>query len=181
MRLLQLLHSGLLAIALTFSFPATALENVVNRLNDPGLHCGSKPVLDLIDGVMNALSELQTTAAELTLRRQDRRLELLIHFAEESSDIPEGCLNKLQAMNEATKAGKSGPILIRSSTQTEGSTELDLALSSQRLDTLQNYFRDNRLARRAFVLELHPETSSPLFGDAIALPNVVEIYSSPAN
>lgn len=130
---------------------------------------------------MNALSEPQTTAAELTLRRDDRRLELLIHFSEGSSDIPVNCLDKLNAMNEATKAGKSGPILIRSSTRTEGSSELDLALASQRLDALQFYFRENRLARKAFVLELHPETSSPLFGDAIALPNVVEVYSSPAN
>jgi len=181
MKLVQVIHGGILAIAYTCTFQAIALDNVVNRLSDPTLHCGSKPALDLFNGVMNALSEPQTTAAELTLRRQDRRLELLIHFSEGSSEIPESCQNKLQAMNEATKAGESGPILIRSSTRTEGSTELDLALASQRLDALQQYFRDNRLARKAFVLELHPETSSPLFGDAIALPNVVEIYSSPAN
>ena len=177
----QLSRGVIVAMACTFTLPATALDNVVNRLNDPSIHCGPRPALDLFNGVMNALSEPQTTAAELTLRRDDRRLELLIHFSEGSSAIPENCLDKLQAMNEATKTGKSGPILIRSSTRTEGSTELDLALASQRLDALQNYFRDNRLARRAFVLELHPETSNPLFGDAIALPNVVEIYSSPAN
>lgn len=181
MKFRQLLHGVILTIACTCTLPALALDNVLNRLVDPTLHCGSKPSMDLFDGVMNALSEPQTTAAELTLRRDDRRLELLIHFSEGSSEIPESCLDKLQAMNEATKAGKSGPILIRSSNRTEGSTELDLALASQRLDALQNYFRDNRLARRAFVLELHPETSNPLFGDAIALPNVVEIYSSPAN
>lgn len=181
MKFKQLLHGVFLAIACTCTLQAIALNNVVNRLSDPTLHCGSKPALDLFDGVMNALSKPQTTAAELTLRRDDRRLELLIHFSEGSSEIPESCLNKLQAMNEATKAGSSGPILIRSSTKNEGSTELDLALASQRLDALQQYFRDNRLARKAFVLELHPETSSPLFGDAITLPNVVEIYSSPAN
>lgn len=175
------MHGGFLAIACACTLPAIALDNVVNRLSDPTLHCGPKPALDLFDGVMTALSESQATAAELTLRREDRRLELLIHFSEGSSEIPESCLNKLQAMNEATKAGKSGPILIRSSTRTQGSTELDLALASQRLDALQQYFRDNRLARRAFVLELHPEASSPLLGDAIELPNVVEIYSSPAN
>lgn len=181
MKCRQLLHGVVLAVACTCTFQAIALDNVVNRLNDPTLHCGSKPALDLFDGVMNALSEPQTTAGELTLRRDDRRLELLIHFSEGSSEIPESCLKKLQDMNEATKAGDSGPILIRSSTKNEGSTELDLALASQRLDALQQYFRDNRLARKAFVLELHPETSTPLFGDAIALPNVVEIYSSPAN
>jgi len=160
---------------------ALALDTVIGKLSDPTLHCGAKPALDLFNGVMNALSEPQATAAQLTLQRQDRRLELLIHFSEGSSEIPESCLGKLVEMNEATKAGQSGPILIRSSTRTEGSTELDLALASQRLDALEQYFRENRLARRAFVLELHPETSSPLFGDAIKLPNVVEIYSSPAN
>lgn len=175
------LHGGFLAIACTCTSPAFALDNVIGRLSDPTLHCGAKPALDLFNGVMNALSEPQTTAAALTLQRQDRQLELLIHFSEGSSEIPQSCLNKLVEMNEATKAGQRGPILIRSSTRTEGSTELDLALASQRLDALERYFRDNRLARRAFVLELHPETSSPLFGDAMALPNVVEIYSSPAN
>jgi hypothetical protein len=105
----------------------------------------------------------------------------LIHFKPGQTEIPSNCLPKLEALNEATKAGKSGPILIRSSTQTEGSAELDLAVASQRLDAVQTYFRDNRLARKAFVLELHPDTSSPLFGDAVRLPNMVEIYSSPAN
>ncbi|MCR2746280.1 hypothetical protein [Limnobacter parvus] len=160
---------------------AQAVENALQKLSDPGLHCGSEPSFDLFNGVMNALSEPQSTAAELTLRREDRTLELLIHFKKGESEIPPDCLPKLHALNDATKTGKSGPILIRSSTRAEGSTELDLALASQRLDALQNYLRDNRLARRAFVLELHPETSSPLFGEAIALPNVVEVYSSPAN
>ena len=137
--------------------------------------------MDLFNGVMSALSEPQTTSAELTLARQDRHLELLIHFDKNDSQIPEDCLPKLRAINESTKAGKSGPILIRSSTRNEGSSELDLALASQRLDALENYLRDNRLARKAFVLELHPDTSTPLFGEAIALPNVVEVYSSPAN
>lgn len=145
------------------------------------MHCGHEPTLDLFNGVINALSESQSTAAALTLRREDRRLELLIHFKPGQSEIPENCLPRLETLNEATKAGRSGPILIRSSAQSEGSTELDLAVASQRLDALQNYLRDHRLARRAFVLELHPEASSPLFGEAVNLPNMVEIYSSPAN
>lgn len=161
--------------------PAHAIDSVVQRLSNPEMHCGYQPTLDLFNGVINALSESQSTAAALTLRREDRRLELLIHFKPAQTEIPPNCLPKLEALNEATKAGKSGPILIRSSTQTEGSAELDLAVASQRLDAVQHYFRDNRLARRAFVLELHPDTSSPLFGDAVRLPNMVEIYSSPAN
>lgn len=174
-----------LVLTIPFAWPgmnqAMALETALERLSDPGLHCGSKPAFDLFNGVMNALSESQSTAAELTLRREDRQLELLIHFNQGESEIPPSCLPKLQSLNEATKSGKSGPILIRSSTRAEGSAELDLALASQRLDALQNYLRDNRLARRAFVLELHPASSSPLFGQAIALPNLVEVYSSPAN
>lgn len=160
---------------------AAALEGSLKRLNDPALHCGHKPSLDLFNGVMSALSEPQTTAAELSLRREDRRLELLIHFEYGQVQIPLDCEAKLRSLNESAKSGRSGPILIRSSTRTEGSTELDLALASQRLDALQAYLRGNRLARKAFVLELHPENSSPLFGDAIALPNLVEVYSSPAN
>lgn len=174
-----------LALIISIAWPGLnqvmALETALKRLSDPNLHCGSEPAFDLFNGVMNALSEPQSTAAELTLRREDRKLELLIHFEKGESQIPQNCLLRLQALNEATKSGKSGPILIRSSTRAEGSSELDLALASQRLDALQHYLRDNRLARRAFVLELHPETSSPLFGQAIALPNVVEVYSSPAN
>lgn len=161
--------------------PAQAIDNVVQRLSNPELHCGHQPTLDLFNGVINALSESQNTAAELSLRREDRRLELLIHFKPNQSEIPPNCLPKLEALNKATKTGKSGPILIRSSNQAEGSAEFDLAIASQRLDAVHNYFRENRLARKAFVLELHTDTSSPLFGDAIQLPNMVEIYSSPAN
>lgn len=170
-----------LAALTAFAGPLHALDNIVQRLSNPALHCGHQPTLDLFNGVINALSEPQATAAALTLRREDRRLELLIHYKPGESEVPDNCLPKLEHLNNATKAGRSGPILIRSSTQTEGSPELDLALASQRLDEVQHYFRVNRLARKAFVLELHPETSSPLFGDAIILPNVVEIYSSPAN
>lgn len=174
---------ALLPVALVgiYQGQAMALDSLVNKLNDPKLHCGHKPSMDLFNGVMNALSEPQATAAQLTLARQDRQLELLIHFQYGDSQIPEECLLKLQALNESTKSGETGPILIRSSTRTEGSSELDLALASQRLDALQNYLRDNRLARKAFVLELHPDASTPLFGDAFALPNMVEVYSSPAN
>lgn len=166
--------------ALNFAQPA-ALESTLQRLSDPELHCGHRPSLDLFNGVMSALSEPQSTAAELSLRREDRRLELLIHFEYGEIQIPQDCENKLRLLNEAAKTGRSGPILIRSSTRTEGSSELDLALASQRLDALHTYLRGNRLARKAFVLELHPENSSPLFGEAIELPNMVEVYSSPAN
>lgn len=160
---------------------AHALDNVVERLNNPEMHCGQLPPLDLFNGVVNALSEPQTTAEQLTLRRENRRLELLIHFTAGQNEISTNCFSKLEALIEATKAGRSGPILVRSSTQTDSSAELDLALASQRLDAVEQYFRGNRLARKAFVLELHPTASNPLFGDAVSLPNMVEIYSSPAN
>lgn len=176
---------GMLPLACLLALPgavqAQALDGVVKKLNDPNLHCGDKPTLDLLDGVMNALAAPHSTAGDLTLKREERRLELLIHFDTGSSQIPENCLPRLDAINESTKARKSGPILIRSSSQNEASTELGLALASQRLEAIANYLRDHRLARKAFVLELHPETSSPLFGAAIALPNVIEVYSSPAN
>jgi hypothetical protein len=176
---------GALGLAFWFALPGTvqaqALDGVVKKLNDPGLHCGHQPKLDLFDGVMSTLALPHGTASGLTLKRKDRRLALLIHFDVGSSQIPENCLSRLNAINTSTKTGKTGPILVRSSTRHEASTELGLALASQRLEAIENYLRDHRLARKAFVLELHPDTSSPLFGAAIALPNVVEIYSSPAN
>ncbi|WP_334118116.1 hypothetical protein [Limnobacter sp.] len=168
-------------LVLSETVQAQALDGVVKKLNDPNLHCGQKPKLDLFDGVMNALAVPQSTARGLTLKRNDRRLELLIHFDADSSDIPVNCLAKLHAINQSTKTGKTGPILIRSSTRHEASKELGLALASQRLEAIEHYLRDHRLARKAFVLELHPDTSSPLFGAAITLPNVIEVYSSPAN
>lgn len=176
---------GALVLAYWLALPGTvqaqALDSVVKKLNDPSLHCGHKPQLDLFDGVMSALAMPHSTAGGLTLKRKDRRLELLIHFDAGSSEIPDNCLGRLDAINASTKTRKNGPILVRSSTQHAASTELGLALASQRLETIENYLRDHRLARKALVLELHPDTSSPLFGAAIALPNVVEIYSSPAN
>lgn len=168
-------------LVLSQGLQAQALDGVVKKLNDPKLHCGHKPKLDMFDGIMGALAIPHSTAGSLTLKRKDRRLELLIHFDAGSGEIPENCLAKLDAINQSTKTGKTGPILIRSSTRHEASTELGLALASQRLEAIEHYLRDHRLARKALVLELHPDTSSPLFGAAIALPNVVEVYSSPAN
>lgn len=160
---------------------AQTLDDVVKKLNDPKLHCGHKPKLDLFDGVMGALAVPHSTAGGLTLKRKNRRLELLIHFDVGSSQIPENCLARLDGINRSTKTRKSGPILIRSISKNGASTELGLALASQRLEAIHNYLRNHRLARKAFVIELHPETSSPLFGAAIELPNVIEVYSSPAN
>ncbi len=169
--------------ALTFLSVAKAssLEPVMKRLSDPNMHCGQQPELDLVEGVMNALADPQATAANLSLSREDRKLELLIHFDQGSSEIPENCLAKLARLNQSVKNGLSGPILLRSHTRTQASTELDLALASQRLDSIKNYLRDNRLARRAFIVELHPEASTPLLGDSVDWAHVVEVYSSPAN
>lgn len=169
------------ALTLLSTAQASSLEPAMKSLSDPGMHCGQKPTLDLVEGVMNALADPQATAANLSLSREDRQLELLIHFDQGSSEIPENCLTKLAKLNESVKSGRSGPILLRSHTRTHASTELDLALASQRLDSIKNYLRDNRLARRAFVVELHPEASSPLLGDSVDWAHVIEVYSSPAN
>lgn len=187
MTMLKGLRGGLLAIALLGALAsltpvnASNLEPVMKKLSDPRIHCGQKPTLDLVEGVMNALADPQATAANLSLSREDRKLELLIHFEQGSSNIPENCLEKLGKLNESVKSGRSGPILLRSHTRTQASTELDLALASQRLDSVKSYLRDNRLARRAFIVELHPEASSPLLGDAVDWAHVIEVYSSPAN
>ena len=160
---------------------ASNLEPVMKKLSDPSMHCGQQPQMDLVEGVMNALADPQATAANLSLSREDRKLELLIHFEQGSSTIPDNCLGKLAKLNQSVKTGRSGPILLRSHTRTQASTELDLALASQRLDAIKDYLRDNRLARRAFIVELHPEASSPLVGDSFDWAHVVEVYSSPAN
>jgi hypothetical protein len=152
------------------------------KLNNPALHCGYTQSLNLFNKVNSTSPEIQKTDSEVQIHQQkDRELKLLIHFEEGKNSIPKDCLPKLNALNKSTKSGLNGRILIRSTTQIEGSTELNLALASQRLDELQRYLRANRLARRAFVLELHPEASSTLFEETMIQPNVVEIYSSPTN
>lgn len=162
------------------SFPTWALEPLLDRLRAPELHCGNKPRLDIYEGVVQALAQSDASASELNLSRYEWELELVLHFEAGVADIPEGCLPQLEALNEKTKTGKYGPLLIRSSTQTRTASELDLAVASQRLDNIRSYLRENRLARKAMILELNPDASTPLLGQALDSPELVEIYSRPA-
>lgn len=119
--------------------------------------------------------------ASLNTLAFEPKLELVIHFPAGSTEIPKDCTSRLGEIAQALKDGKTGGLLIRSSTSTGSSSELDLAIASSRLDTVAQFFRDMRLARKAMKLELHPETSSLMGGASIETPRVVEIYSSSAN
>ncbi|HEX4917059.1 MAG TPA: hypothetical protein VFV43_04085 [Limnobacter sp.] len=152
------------------------------QIQNPALHCGKEVQLNLYEGLVQALTEQpDATASELALKDHERKLELVIHFSSTSSEIPEDCKTRLLDLSARVKSGELGPLVIRSANRGAGSTEFDLAKADERLHVVHAFFRDKRLARKAFVVELHPETSSPLIGWSLRAPQVIEIYSSPAN
>lgn len=157
---------------------AIAIQSVLS-LRDEALHCGESPNLNLYEGLIAALDKSEHIASETKLRenRPDLQLELVMHFPERDTSVPETCKAKLLAISEAVKAGNMGDLVIRSSTRAEGSTEFDLAVASGRLESIKQFFRDDRLAVKALVLELHPFPSSVLLEKSIDNPRIVEIYS----
>lgn len=174
------LITGLLVMGLLSN--AAATPEAISQLQNPALHCGQDVQLNLYEGLVQALAEQpEATASELALKDHERRLELVIHFGSASQHIPEDCANRLLALSEKVKNGELGRLLIRSANRGSGSTEFDLAKADERLQAVYGLLREDRLARKAFVIELHPETSSPLIGWSLRAPQVVEIYSSPAS
>ncbi|HEX4844196.1 MAG TPA: hypothetical protein VFV57_11035 [Limnobacter sp.] len=173
----------MLAIAALMQTGALASPPLaVTQLQNPAMHCGREVQLNLYEGLVQALAEQpEVTASQLALGDHNRKLELVIHFPSASAEIPGDCKARLLDLSARVKSGEVGPLLIRSANRGAGSTEFDLAKADERLQAVHAFFRDDRLARKAFVVELHPETSSPLIGWSLRAPQVVEIYSSPAS
>ncbi|HEX4878937.1 MAG TPA: hypothetical protein VFV39_03750 [Limnobacter sp.] len=177
-----LLHAmSLLPVAGTTAALANPPQAIL-QIQNPALHCGIEVQLNLYEGLVQALTDQpEATASELALKDHQRQLELVIHFPNSSAEIPPDCKARLLDLSARVKSGEVGPLVIRSANRGAGSTEFDLAKADERLQAVHAFFRDDRLARKAFVVELHPETSSPLIGWSLRAPQVVEIYSSPAS
>lgn len=162
--------------------PAYALEPFF-KLGSDELHCGKQPDINLYEGLIAALREEEQPLKNLGFRRDNFKfkLELVLHFEPGQSDIPTDCKDKLLKISRMAKDRKIGDVLIRSSTRTEGSSEMDIAVASERLEQIKLFMRADRLARRALILELHPLPSSPIIENSIGAGRIVEIYSSPLN
>lgn len=163
------------------SFEAKPKSDWISKLDDPAMQCGNPLSVDLYEGLVKSLAGSNKTADNLNkAKTMGRRLELLVYFDAGSSAIPEDCFPKLQQLSDRAKSKEIGPLLIRSSSLQESSSEIDLAVASQRLQAIKDYFRKDRLARKVLILELSPATVSPVLEHSLKNPRVVEIYSSPA-
>ncbi|HEY1058071.1 MAG TPA: hypothetical protein VGE55_04995 [Limnobacter sp.] len=160
---------------------AQASQPALDTIKNPDLHCGEAYELDAYEGLMGALATQPSNASDLKLRRGNRQLALVIHFAAGSSAVPNNCQNTLNTLAERVKSTRGSKLLIRSATKTASSSEMDLAIADARLEQLKTYFRNQRVARTALILELHPAPSSPLIEDSVEVPRVVEIYFSQAS
>ncbi|MCQ8896880.1 hypothetical protein NQT62_10605 [Limnobacter humi] len=174
---IMLLMWGLLGISTTALPSQPALETLKN----PDLHCGESYELDPYEGLMGALANQGSNASDLKLRRGNRQLALVIHFAAGSATVPSNCMTALNTLSNKVKAARGSKLLIRSATKTDTSSEMDLAIADARLDQLKEYFREQRVARKALILELHPRPSSALIENSVEVPRVVEIYFSQIN
>ncbi len=163
--------------------PNTFAFEAFFQLKEDSTHCGSNYELNLYEGIIAALSSNGDSASELKFRPEsdEFQLELMIHYNDNETDVPTNCHERLLKLSQRAKEQKIGDLLIRSSTGKKGSTELDLAISSKRLEEIKKFFRTDRLARRAFILELHPLPSSLILENSIKTPQIIEIYSSPLN
>lgn len=125
--------------------------------------------------------ESRTGSSFKPSKADNHPLEIVLHFNPKSAEIPKECLARLLTLSEQVKTGLKGKLIIRSTTSTDSSSEMDLAIASERLEQIKNFLRNDRLALRAMQLELY--SRPPLHtvegpGDASRL---VEIYSSPVN
>ncbi len=162
------------------AFEATPKSDWISNLEDPAMQCGNPLSVDLYEGLVKSLAGSNKTADSLNdSKTMGRKLELLVYFDVGSSEIPADCLPKLQQLSDRVKSRETGPLLIRSSSLQESSSEFDLAVASQRLQAIKDYFRKDRLARKVLILELSPATVSPVLEHSLKNPRVVEIYSSP--
>ena len=132
------------------------------------MECGIKP---------DAQDDTLVTLPQDTKRTR----ELVIYFLANSTEIPADCMERLEAISSAAKNRKIGQLLIRSSTRTDSSNELDLAIGNERLEVIKSFFRNDRLARKALILELYPIDTREQSGATLEAPRVVEIYSGPVD
>jgi hypothetical protein len=136
------------------------------KANAADPHCGTDPKI----GAWSSLTKPTGV-----------KLELVIHFDPKAVEIPKECVSSLLQISEKVKAGAKGKLIIRSSTSTDSSREIDLAIANERLEQIKNFLRNDRLALRAMQLELY---SHPMFYNIEQpeeAPRLVEIYSSPVN
>jgi hypothetical protein len=172
-----------ISVIASFSLPLYATPTLVDTPEKPDLHCGSQPDIALYEGLMKPWSEDNDTN-DVGLNAEHlhgRTLELVMHFEANSSEIPEDCKATLLSISQAAKTKKLGHLLIRSSTRTNSSMELDLANASERLEAIKDFFRNDRLARKLLILEVLPISTTPILNEPVETLRIVEIYSSPAD
>jgi hypothetical protein len=152
---------GCISIALT-------LLGLSQKANAGEQHCGT-----------DANTALWSNASKPT----GYRLELVMYFQSRTIEIPRECVGKLLQISEKVKLGAKGKLIIRSGTSADSSSEMDLAIASERLEQIKNFLRNDRLALRAMQLELYSNTqpASKNMEELGEAPRVVEIYSSPVN
>lgn len=129
-------------------------------------HCGADPKAS----AWSKLSKLE-----------NHQLEIVLHFDPKAVEIPRECVNRLLLLSEQVKVGTKGKLIIRSTTSTDSSSEMDLAIASERLEQIKNFLRNDRLALRAMQLELYSRPLLQGMDEPGEAPRLVEIYSSPVN
>ena len=114
-------------------------------------------------------------------RYQLDTLLLVIHFDAGTAKIPTDCQAKLAGLAQDVKTGKHRQLILRSSTQSGSSPELDLAIANQRLNAVHNQLRQYKVSRKALLLELHAQAVNPLLDEGLNTARLVEIYSKSTN
>lgn len=125
--------------------------------------------------------ESKTGSAFKPSKPDNHPLEIVLHFKPKSAEIPKECLARLLIISDQVKTGLKGKLIIRSTTSTDSSSEMDLAIASERLEQIKNFLRNDRLALRAMQLELYSRPLLPSVEEPGEASRLVEIYSSPVN
>jgi hypothetical protein len=149
-------------------------------LKNANLHCGFTPKLDTIQDLEDNAREYNEDPM-LGTRYGLGTLLLILHFEAESAQVPTDCQHKLEQLAVLTKQGKHSQLILRSSTQTNSSSELDLAMANQRLNAVYSKLRKQRVPRHTMLVELHARAVNPLLDEGLASPRLIEIYSKSIN
>lgn len=183
-------QNALLGLLLSAHF-ATLAGPTVNTMDagrtgseDQSLHCGNREAnRPEPEKVSPPNPGNQDTAASVDPPKNPdgQTLELVLHFPDKQGEIPAECIGRLLKLSEQVKSGQKGRLTIRSRNSADASSEMDLALASERLELIKNFFRNDRLALRAMRLELKPDGAYIDPRSAKERAQRIEIYSNPVN
>lgn len=180
------------ACMLAFICSTGSAQQTSPRLYTLDVHCGMEPqIRDVLNQIAFnpeldiELLNAQTGPAELPAPASNPadkpKLELILYYKPQATEVPLDCLPKLLALSDQAKSGAKGRLIVRASTGENASSGMEVATASERLEQVKLVLRNDRLAVRAMQFELLARPALLPIPKLSDQPRIIEIYSRPVN